>query len=114
MELDENSDLESDEGGAEVSFVSHVTTLIAQYPTRTSETKRCLRCRYFEEARKSGVLVEIDVTPRTGQKYAKWQKCSAYAYESGNPKTNQKVSPPTIWPYTSNEILHQLPVQMHI
>ena len=97
MELDENSDPESDEGGAEVSFVSNGTTLIAQSPTRTSVTKRCSRCRSFEGARRSGVLVKFDVNPRSGKKYSECRGCKVYKKEISNPKTNLKVSPPSIF-----------------
>ena len=93
MELDENSDPEFDEGGAEVPFEPNGTTLIAQSPTRTSVTKRCSRCRYFEEARKSGVLVEFDVNPRSGKKYSECRGCKVYKKEISNPKSNLKVSP---------------------
>jgi hypothetical protein len=89
MEEDENSDPESHEGGAEVSFVSNGTTLIAQSPTRTSVTKRCSRCQYFEGARKSGEVVVFNVNPRNQKKYAKCRSCM-----KNNDETNAKVCLP--------------------
>jgi hypothetical protein len=103
MELDENSDPESDEGGAEVSFVSNGTTLIAQSPSRDSEPNICSRNKCVEGTLKNGALVVFDVNPKTGNKYAKCRKCKAYADELGNPKVrtlfkpniSNEISPPT-------------------
>jgi hypothetical protein len=99
-------------GGAEVSFVSNGTTLIAQSPTRTSVTKRCSRCRYFEGARRSGVLVEFDVNPRSGKKYSECRGCKVYKKEISNPKSNLKVSLPTYLPISPMKLSHQLQLSL--
>lgn len=109
MELDENSDPESDEVGAEVSFVSNGTTLIAQSPSRDSEPKICSRNKCVEGTRKkSGEVVVFDVNPRNQKKYAKCRSCMKDSDE-----TNAKVSYPTIQAIFPNDILHQLPAMSH-
>jgi hypothetical protein len=95
MELDENS--ASEYCSAEVLFVSNGSALIAQSLARESTSKKCPCCKGVEGARKrTGVLVEFDVNPKslTGKKYALCRKCKAYADEVNNPKQNAKVCVP--------------------
>ena len=92
IELDENSDPESDEGGAEVSFVSNGYTLVGQSPSSESVSKICSRCKGVEKTRKkSGVLVVFDLNPKTGKKYSECRGCKCYTNEIKNPKHNARV-----------------------
>jgi hypothetical protein len=83
MDLDENSD--PDRCGADVSYVSNGSTLIAQSPAGESVLKRCSRHKCVEgTVKKSGVLVVFDVNPKTGNKYAKCRSCMKDGDESNS------------------------------
>jgi hypothetical protein len=88
MEEDEISD--SEYCGAEVSFVSNGSTLIAQSPARDSLPKICSRCKGVERTRKKGGVVVFDLNPKTGNTYAHCRSCKAYVNEISNPKNNPK------------------------
>ena len=67
------------DGGVDTSFISNDSTLMAQSPARESVAKACSRCKRVEGTRtKSGTLVEFDIKPSNGQKFAQCRSCRDY------------------------------------